>query len=69
MTNGGLFAVSIELGGREGFTLLPSGRFAHSLGYLEATAIDFTILEAVESNIRLEAGRPVSGLYVIMERR
>jgi hypothetical protein len=32
-------------------------------------AADFVIMEAVEGNIRLEAGRPVSGLYVLMERR
>jgi predicted TPR repeat methyltransferase len=65
----GLFALSIEVAAGEGFTLRPSGRFAHSLAYLKATATDFVILEAQESNIRLEAGRPVSGLYVILERR
>jgi predicted TPR repeat methyltransferase len=69
MAQGGLLAVSIEVAEREGFTLLLSGRFAHSSDYLEATATDFVILEAFQSNIRLEAGRPVSGLYVIMERR
>jgi predicted TPR repeat methyltransferase len=69
MVQGGLFALSIETAAGEGFTLRPSGRFAHSLDYLKATATDFVILKAVESNIRLEAGRPVSGLYVIMERR
>jgi predicted TPR repeat methyltransferase len=69
MARGGLLAVSIEVAEREGFTLLPSGRFAHSSDYLKATATDFVILEALQSNIRLEAGRPVSGLYVIMERR
>jgi predicted TPR repeat methyltransferase len=69
MVRGGLLALSIEVAEREGFTLLPSGRFAHSPDYLKAIAADFVILETVESNIRLEAGRPVSGLYVIMERR
>jgi predicted TPR repeat methyltransferase len=69
MVPGGLLAVSIEVAEREGFTLLPSGRFAHSSDYLKATATDFDVREAVQSSIRLEAGRPVSGLYVIMERR
>ena len=69
MVQGGLFALSIEVAAREGFTLQPSGRFAHSLDYLKAMATDFVIVEAVEGNIRLEAGRPVSGLYVLMERR
>jgi predicted TPR repeat methyltransferase len=69
MVPGGLFALSIEVAPGNSFTLQPSGRFAHSLEYLEATAADFVILEAMESKIRLEAGRPVSGLYVILERR
>jgi len=69
MVQGGLFALSIEVAAGEGFTLQPSGRFAHSLDHLKAVATDFVILEAVESSIRLEAGRPVSGLYVVMERR
>jgi predicted TPR repeat methyltransferase len=69
MVQGGLFALSIEVAAREGFALQPSGRFAHSLDYLKATAADFVIVDAVEGNIRLEAGRPVSGLYVVMERR
>lgn len=66
---GGLFALSIELAAGDGYILQPSGRFAHSLAHLKATATDFTILETVESSIRLEAGRPVPGLYVVMERR
>ncbi len=69
MVPGGLFALSIEVAEREGFTLLSSGRFAHSPAYLKTIATDFVVLETVESEIRLEAGRPVSGLYVIMGRR
>jgi predicted TPR repeat methyltransferase len=69
MVHGGLFVFSVEVAAGDSFTLQPSGRFAHSLGYLKATATDFVILETVESAIRLEAGRPVSGLYVLMEKR
>lgn len=69
MVQGGLFALSIEAAAGENFTLLPSGRFAHSLDYLKAKAADFVVLDAVEGDIRLEAGRPVPGLYVVMERR
>jgi predicted TPR repeat methyltransferase len=69
LVQGGLFALSIELAAGDGFTLQPSGRFAHTLEHLKTMATDFVILEVVESKIRLEAGRPVSGLYVIMERR
>ncbi|WP_262270108.1 tetratricopeptide repeat protein [Microvirga yunnanensis] len=66
---GGLFALSIELAAGDGFTLQPSGRFAHSLEHVRSTATDFVVLETMESRIRLEAGRPVPGLYVLLERR
>ena len=66
---GGMMALSIEVAAGEDFILQPSGRFAHSLDYLKTTATDFVILETMDCNIRLEAGRPVTGLYVIMERR
>jgi len=69
LTPGGLFALSIEVSDSDAYKLLPSGRFAHSPEYLKATATDFAILECVESDIRLEAGRPVKGLYVVMKRR
>ncbi|MBD2748997.1 tetratricopeptide repeat protein [Microvirga sp. BT688] len=69
MVQGGLFALSIEVAAGDGFTLQPSGRFAHSLEHLKAAATDFAILDVMEGTIRLEAARPVAGLYVIMERR
>ncbi|WP_166802391.1 tetratricopeptide repeat protein [Microvirga pakistanensis] len=69
MVRGGLFALSIEVAAEEGFTLQPSGRFAHSLAHLKTAAADFDVLEAVECKIRLEAGRPVRGLYIILEKR
>ncbi|WP_414475427.1 tetratricopeptide repeat protein [Microvirga sp. M2] len=69
MVQGGLLALSIEVATETGFRLQPSGRFAHSLDYLEATATDFVILEAVQSDIRLEAGRPVPSLYIVLEKR
>jgi len=69
MMQGGLFALSVEQASGDGFALQPSGRFAHSLAYLRTTATGFDLLEAVESRIRLEAGRPVSGLYVILRKR
>jgi predicted TPR repeat methyltransferase len=69
IVQGGLFAFSVEAAAEGSFTLQPNGRFAHSLDYLRETARDFVILDAIERNIRLEAGRPVSGLYVLMERR
>ncbi|MBB3018950.1 putative TPR repeat methyltransferase/Flp pilus assembly protein TadD [Microvirga lupini] len=66
---GGIFALSIELAAGDGFTLQPSGRFAHSLDHLKVAAAYFAILETQESTIRLEAGKPVPGLYIVMQRQ
>lgn len=66
----GYFAVSIETTAEQDYLLLPSGRFAHSLHYLERLARPhFTILAKQEATIRLEAGRPAEGLFLIMQRR
>jgi len=69
LVQGGVFALSVEGAEGTGFNLQPSGRFAHSLAYIKNVSADFAILEIQESTIRLEAARPVPGLYIIMERR
>jgi predicted TPR repeat methyltransferase len=66
----GLFAFSIETGARDDFTLLPSGRFAHSFAYIAwLAARDFRVLETKETTIRLEANAPVSGALVVLQRK
>jgi predicted TPR repeat methyltransferase len=67
---GGLFAASIERAVHGNFTLLSSGRFAHSETYFEAcTAKDFEIVCKENSELRLEAGRPALGTLYQLRRR
>jgi predicted TPR repeat methyltransferase len=65
-----LFAFSVETTEQENFTLLPSGRFAHSRAYIARLAErDFRIVETKETTIRLEANQPVKGALVLLERK
>jgi len=67
---GGLFAASIERTGHGEFTLLSSGRFAHSETYFEACAAKpFEIVRKENSELRLEAGRPALGTLYVLRRR
>jgi predicted TPR repeat methyltransferase len=67
---GGLFAASIEGAGHSDFTLLSSGRFAHSETYFETCAAkDFEIACKENSELRLEAGRPALGTLYVLRRR
>ena len=73
LARGGIFALSIETVAakrRTGYKLTPSGRFAHSLAYLEAISrADFELVTTQETQLRLEANRPVEGALVILRRR
>ncbi len=67
---GGLFAFSIEQASASGYTLLPTGRFAHHPSYIEDLASgDFVILEKAPKAIRLEACQPVDGMLYVLQRR
>jgi predicted TPR repeat methyltransferase len=67
---GGLFAFSLEHTREPGYVLLPSGRFAHHSSYIEESAREnFTVVRAVPTIIRLEAGQPVEGLLYVLQRR
>ena len=66
---GGLFCISVETGA-ERIALLPSGRFAHAPDYvLGLAAPDFTVLDDVGQDLRLEGRGPVSGRLMVFERR
>jgi len=66
----GLFAASIERTDHRDFTLLSSGRFAHSETYFEACAAKgFEIVRKENSELRLEAGRPALGTLYVLRRR
>jgi len=66
---GGLFAFSIESASGAGYTLLPSGRFAHSPAYIEELARDhFIVVHEASKAFRLEAGAPVDGALYVLQR-
>ena len=70
MRPAGLYAISIETALDGDYTLLTSGRFAHSLDYVERiAAADFEIVDRQATTIRLEAGLAVDGLLLVLERR
>ena len=69
----GLFAGSVETPEdvMEGFRLLPSGRFAHSMAYVEscAQAAGLVLTHNISTVIRLENGAPIAGVLFVVERR
>jgi predicted TPR repeat methyltransferase len=69
---GGLFAFSVEtLPGDVGiadFLLRPSGRFAHAPGYIARLAAGFEIVGWEPATVRLEAQKPVAGLFVALQK-
>lgn len=66
---GGLFAASIERADHGDYTLLSSGRFAHSETYFEACATkSFEIVRKDHSELRIEAGRPALGTLYVLRR-
>ncbi|MEN8205058.1 MAG: tetratricopeptide repeat protein [Pseudomonadota bacterium] len=69
LRSGGLFAFSIEAKEGDGnFVLRPTGRYAHSIGYLirlaEAVGLQEVYLE--ESVLRMDKGQPVAGYIVVL---
>ena len=65
----GLFALSIECAEEPGYTLQPTGRFVHHPSCIDELARDaFTVLEAVPTTIRWEAGKPAQGLLYLLRR-
>jgi predicted TPR repeat methyltransferase len=67
---GGLLAFNIETTTEAPYLLLPSGRFAHDLSALEASAAPWFSLRASErAFLRAEANAKVRGALVLLERR
>ncbi len=70
MATGGILALSIEMTAEHDYTLLSSGRFAHDPRYIRRLAeCHFDSLDSVPAVIRLEANRPVEGMFFVLERR
>ncbi|MGM4908255.1 methyltransferase [Rhizobium sp. 768_B6_N1_8] len=65
------FVFSVEDGGeRDGFSLAPSLRYAHSQSYVEglAAAHGLQILDIVKTIIRKDGGKPVSGILFLTRK-
>lgn len=68
LPRGGLMAVSTELG-QDGWTLLPSARYAHGDAYVrEVSAPGFRILERQEIPLRREGADVTAGCLYLLER-
>jgi predicted TPR repeat methyltransferase len=67
---GGHFAFSVEALEGDGFALLPSRRYAHSLGYLRGLAEKHGFAEktALPIAVRQQEGRDLPGFIVIVEK-
>jgi predicted TPR repeat methyltransferase len=69
LSRGGYFALCVEAAEVDGWKILPSGRFAHGHAYLRRLfEPDFTLVEEAQGQLRLEGGRPVAGLFLVLER-
>ncbi|MBC8122568.1 MAG: tetratricopeptide repeat protein [Gemmatimonadaceae bacterium] len=70
LCEGGHFAFSVEAVEDEPYTLLPNGRFAHSIAYVRQTSIAAGFAEvSVESAVlRTENARPIRGHIVLLCR-
>ncbi|MGT2437194.1 tetratricopeptide repeat protein [Bradyrhizobium betae] len=66
----GILALSIETTAAANFELRPSGRFAHSVTYVETLASDhFEKLESTTATLRLEMRHPIEGAFMIFRKR
>lgn len=71
LNKGGFFAFSITKSpNNSNIFLHPSGRYAHSLEYIEKLAkkYDFSIIYSVESRLRNENGKPVIGYIFLLQK-
>jgi predicted TPR repeat methyltransferase len=67
---GGFLAFNVETTMREPYVLLPSGRFAHSVDAVLASAAPWFLLKSSQpAFLRVEANKRVNGALVLLERR
>ncbi|MBL8517134.1 MAG: tetratricopeptide repeat protein [Betaproteobacteria bacterium] len=68
---GGRFGFSVEIVDTGDFTLRATGRFAQSKAYIEKLGAEhgLTLTVAVDTPIRKEAGTPIPGWLVVLEKR
>jgi predicted TPR repeat methyltransferase len=69
LETGGIFAFNIETTAAD-FHILPSGRFAHAMSYIESLAAqNFETVTSQTTMLRLEAAQPVAGALILLRRR
>jgi predicted TPR repeat methyltransferase len=67
---GGLFAYSLETIPEGTFKLMPHGRFAHSVAYVEGLGRDAGLTRLISKavTLRTEKGKPVAGAIGVLQR-
>jgi predicted TPR repeat methyltransferase len=70
LRDGGLLAFSTERCDGDGFTLRPSGRFAHGESYIRTLAarFGFEVVICVDVDVRIELGEPIEGQIFVLRR-
>ena len=68
---GGLFVYSIETLAEGGYKLLQTGRFAHTVTYVDdlARAADMAPVALRHGMIRTNAGKPIAGVIGVLQKR
>jgi predicted TPR repeat methyltransferase len=67
---GALFAFSTEMASEGDWQLQPSGRYAHTPGFVRscAAAAGWSVVAQESAQVRLESGNPVSGNIHLLVR-
>ncbi len=67
---GGVFALTVERQGGEGFVLLPNGRYAHADAFVRAagSSAGLALVEEAEVTLRTELHQPVIGGCYVFRR-
>jgi len=69
---GGLFLFTLETmpDSPQGYTLNPTGRYAHSVAYVGRMAArnGLSLLESVDAPVRMELLQPVAGAGVVLRK-
>jgi predicted TPR repeat methyltransferase len=69
LRTGGWFAFSTEEHESTDYTLLPTGRYAHSQSYVLGLArTAFAVIDAKPEVIRIESGKPLAGRLYLLQR-
>ena len=70
LSDGGVFAFTVQRGDGDGFTLGAEHRYSHSRAYVTSTAVaaSFDIMQISDDVFRQEKGKDVPGLLAVLRR-